>query len=79
LSRVAVIFDCDGTLVDSELLCNVVLADTLRDLGIAEQAAELLGRYRGGRMANILMDLEQRHALRLPPDFEGCYRAPLLA
>lgn len=71
----AVIFDCDGTLVDSESLCNAVLADSLRDLGIAETAAELLVRYRGGRMANILVDLERRHALRLPERFEADYRA----
>jgi HAD superfamily hydrolase (TIGR01509 family) len=75
LSRAAaVIFDCDGTLVDSELLCNAVLADALRDLGIAETAAQLLVRYRGGRMANILMDLERRHAQRLPECFEEDYR-----
>jgi HAD superfamily hydrolase (TIGR01509 family) len=75
LSPVAVIFDCDGTLVDSELLCNVVLAEALRALGIVETAAELLVRYRGGRMANILSDLAQRHALRLPANFEDDYRA----
>ena len=29
-----VIFDCDGTLVDSEHLSNTVLAEMLRELGM---------------------------------------------
>lgn len=71
----AVIFDCDGTLVDSERLCNLVMAEVLAELGVRETEAELLGRYRGARMAYILADLERRHALRLPLAFEPHYRS----
>jgi len=70
----AVIFDCDGTLVDSEWLCNVVLADSFRELGIIETAANLVSRYRGARMANILADVSRRHAVNIPPEFEANYR-----
>jgi HAD superfamily hydrolase (TIGR01509 family) len=70
-----VIFDCDGTLVDSELLCNTVLANLLQKIGITEQGHELLQRYRGGRMATILTDLEHRHAQTLPTNFLLDYRA----
>jgi HAD superfamily hydrolase (TIGR01509 family) len=69
-----VIFDCDGTLVDSELLSNVALSRALAALTIQESASELLSRYRGARMANILADLETRHALSLPATFEADYR-----
>ena len=58
-----VIFDCDGTLVDSELLCNVALQIRLRELGIDEPAETMLPRYRGAKLANILHDLERRHGI----------------
>jgi HAD superfamily hydrolase (TIGR01509 family) len=73
--NLGVIFDCDGTLVDSERLCNLVLAEALADLGVQETEGELLGRYRGARMAYILADLERRHSLRLPLTFEPRYRS----
>ena len=36
-----VLFDCDGTLVDTELLGNVALAEQLALAGIAETGASL--------------------------------------
>ncbi|KXO10068.1 putative phosphatase YieH [Moritella sp. JT01] len=36
-----VIFDCDGTLVDSELLCNLALEYQLAELGIKSDAMGL--------------------------------------
>lgn len=69
-----VIFDCDGTLVDSELLSNVALSRTLAALSVHETPSALLQRYRGARLANILVDLGQRHERTLPDAFEGDYR-----
>lgn len=47
------IFDCDGTLVDSELRCNRALSIHLEAVGVIESAAGLMARYRDGKLANI--------------------------
>lgn len=73
------IFDCDGTLVDSELLSNVALSSALLEIGVDETGERLLQRYRGGRMALMLADLEARHGLTLPEGFEADYRARVAA
>ena len=69
-----IIFDCDGTLVDSERLCNLGLAKLLKKLGIVETADALLSRYRGHQLANILQDIEARHKISLNSDFVPLYR-----
>jgi HAD superfamily hydrolase (TIGR01509 family) len=70
-----VIFDCDGTLVDSELLCNQCLALLLKELGIFEDACMLLRRYRGAKLAMILADIGARHQMTIPESFVPEYRA----
>lgn len=55
-----VIFDCDGTLVDSELLCNLALEGQLSELGLKCSADELIAKYRGGKLASIISSLEKR-------------------
>lgn len=69
-----VIFDCDGTLVDSELLCNLALELKLRQLGIYESAEEMTQRYRGAKLANILDDIQNRHHFKFSSDFTVEYR-----
>lgn len=69
------IFDLDGTLVDSEHLCSLALAELLPALD--EPVDVLTARYRGLRLATILEDLEARLVTRLPADFEARYRARL--
>jgi beta-phosphoglucomutase-like phosphatase (HAD superfamily) len=71
-SEVCVIFDLDGTLVDSEELCNQAFVDLLPDL--EETAEYLTTRYRGKKLSFILADLEQSIGHPLPPDFEPRYR-----
>ena len=66
------IFDLDGTLVDSEGLCNQAFLDLLPALG--DSVHSLVQRYRGVKMANILADLERRLQTTLPADFESRYR-----
>lgn len=67
-----VIFDLDGTLVDSESLCNQALLDVLPSL--SETVDELTQRYRGTKLARICQDIEQRYAIRINADFEHRYR-----
>jgi len=72
MEQLLVIFDLDGTLVDSEQLCNQALLDLLPSLD--ETVDELIIRYRGGKLAEILLDLERRHGIRLGDNFERQYR-----
>lgn len=68
------IFDCDGTLVDSEMLCNSAMETCLERVGIAESASSLLARYRGANLSGILADIGDRHARVLPAGFVEHYR-----
>ena len=70
-----VIFDCDGTLVDSEFLCNLGLEMSLRELGVESSAVEMMARFRGGKLATILRAIEAEHDITLPEDFVPTYRA----
>lgn len=69
------LFDCDGTLVDSERLCNIGLVQKFGDLGVALDADELVMRFRGWKLAAILKSLEVEHSLTLPESFVQEYRA----
>ncbi|PQO29130.1 haloacid dehalogenase [Blastopirellula marina] len=72
MSDSCVIFDLDGTLVDSETLGSQALLDMLPELD--EPLAIISERYRGQRMANILADVQQRLGRKLPENFENEYR-----
>ncbi|MEN3953138.1 HAD-IA family hydrolase [Iodidimonas sp. SYSU 1G8] len=67
------IFDLDGTLVDSEPACNQAFLDLIPDLDL--QLEELVRRYRGRKLATIIDDIETHLGSTLPPDFIAAYRA----
>ncbi|ENM5747971.1 HAD-IA family hydrolase [Vibrio mimicus] len=69
-----VIFDCDGTLVDSELLCNLALEHQLSELGVKYAAEELLSKYRGRKFDSIITSLETELSMTFPESFELEYR-----
>lgn len=73
MSTLCVIFDLDGTLVDSEGLCNQAFLDLLPDLDDTVDSLTL--RYRGLKLDLILADLEARLRYPLPSTFEDRYRA----
>lgn len=72
MNSVCVIFDLDGTLVDSEGLCNQAFLDLLPQLN--DTVESLTQRYRGKKLAPILTDLESRLCQKLPDAFEQHYR-----
>lgn len=68
-----VIFDLDGTLVDSEGICNQAFLDLLPELRSSRE--ELVARYRGKKLALIIQDIERVIGRALPRGFEKDYRA----
>jgi HAD superfamily hydrolase (TIGR01509 family) len=59
-----VIFDCDGVLVDSEIISAQVSSDCLKDIGVDLSADYILETYRGKSVADcILMITEELSAL----------------
>lgn len=69
-----VIFDCDGTLVDSETVATDVMVDYLTELGIQLSADEALSRFKGGKMADCVAELERMFGRTLPADFTKVLR-----
>lgn len=68
------IFDSDGTLVDSERLNCQALSTELALSGIHENPASLLESYRGWQLSAQLDDLQHRHDIALDNAFVGRFR-----
>jgi HAD superfamily hydrolase (TIGR01509 family) len=64
-----VIFDCDGVLVDSEVIGCRVEAEELGRVGIGVTAAQILERFTGATAAETFRTLEAEHGLKLPEGF----------
>ncbi len=69
------LFDSDGTLVDSEAINTEALADELRVSSIYEDNNALLARYRGWKFKAMLDDLGELHSQALDQAFEARFRA----
>lgn len=55
----AVIFDCDGTLVDSEVLGQEILVEVLAEYGvIVPMTDELVARFRGRKLHDCLAEIQ---------------------
>lgn len=61
-----VIFDCDGVLVDSETISNVVLARALSDEGLPTTLVEARRDYQGLLLADIVARAESTLGRALP-------------
>ncbi|MBZ5489205.1 HAD-IA family hydrolase [Halomonas aquamarina] len=55
------LFDCDGTLVDSEPLLAEEMAVGLNSVGLPFAASDYLGEFRGARFRRIVAELQKRH------------------
>jgi HAD superfamily hydrolase (TIGR01509 family) len=55
------LFDCDGTLVDSEPLLAEVMAKYLNQAGLPFQPHDYMTDFRGARFASIVSHLERVH------------------
>jgi HAD superfamily hydrolase (TIGR01509 family) len=70
----AVIFDCDGVLVDSEPLANELLAQTLTNLGWPMDQAECTERFIGLSMPGVDILVRERLGSAVPDDWLEPYR-----
>ncbi len=73
----AVIFDCDGVLVDTEQISNTVLARLLTASGLATTFEDCMRDYRGRSMASVLALAAQRLGAPLPGDLPDRYYAEI--
>jgi HAD superfamily hydrolase (TIGR01509 family) len=73
-----VIFDCDGVLVDSEIVSFEAEAEALAEAGISVPVDDLVERFVGLSSASAFDILEKEHGIRLPPDFAARCRQKVL-
>jgi HAD superfamily hydrolase (TIGR01509 family) len=74
-----IIFDCDGVLVDSEVIACRADALCLAEIGIAISAEEIMDRYLGISAAEMCTDIELRLGRSLPANFTETLRARVAA
>ena len=70
----AIIFDCDGTLVDSEPITVLVLVEYIREFGLDMDYQEAFSLFIGRDMPGIVAVLESRIGRTLPSTFCHEYR-----
>ncbi|HEY2141268.1 MAG TPA: HAD-IA family hydrolase [Solirubrobacteraceae bacterium] len=68
-----VIFDCDGVLVDSEVISNRVLAEMLSAEGLLTTLRQARRDYQGLLLADISFRAEEKLGHRLPEDWLDRY------
>lgn len=68
-----IIFDMDGTLVDSERLMIRGMSELIEEITISDE--ELIRRFGGQHLSQTFMQLEQEFGCTLPPNFEASYRS----
>ena len=70
----AVIFDCDGTLVDSEKVSIAVLVEYVGRFGFQIDLAEALARWAGGELPKVFAQIQADLHAPLPPDHIDQFR-----
>ena len=74
-----VIFDCDGVLIDSEIISAQMLIDELAGLGVRIDLAYVARHFLGRSYPTVMATIRKEFGLDLPPAFEDQYRTRLMA
>lgn len=74
-----VIFDCDGVLIDSEIISARMLLAELARLGLTIDLPYVERHFLGRSYPVVMETIRREFGLDLPPDFETQYREALLA
>lgn len=64
-----ILFDCDGVLVDSEIIAAEVDAELFSHAGYDIEAADLVQRFAGYALPNIVAEIEEETGKQMPEDF----------
>jgi HAD superfamily hydrolase (TIGR01509 family) len=78
-TRLLVIFDCDGVLVDSEPIAARLTAESVTELGWAMSAAAAKAEFLGDTFANIIRRVEEKIGRPVPQDWPARSQRNLLA
>lgn len=74
-----VIFDCDGVLIDSEIISARMLVAELARLGLSIDLTYVERNFLGRSYPVVMETIRREFGLDLPTDFEARYRENLLA
>ncbi len=74
-----VIFDCDGVLIDSEVISANMLIAELAAYGVRMDMAFVSRHFLGRSYPTVLKEVRETYGVTLPDRFEADYRARLLA
>ncbi|NDR57357.1 HAD family hydrolase [Aliiruegeria sabulilitoris] len=74
-----VIFDCDGVLIDSELISARMLVAELAEWGVNIDLDYVARHFLGRSYPVVISQIRKEFGLELPPEFEADYRTRLLA
>lgn len=74
-----VIFDCDGVLIDSEVISARMLVAELAAWGVSVDLAYVARHFLGRSYPVVIDQIRREFGLALPPQFEADYRRRLLA
>jgi HAD superfamily hydrolase (TIGR01509 family) len=73
-----VIFDCDGVVIDSEVISARVLIAHLASVGVMVDTAHVRTYFLGRSFPKVANEVQAKYGITLPDDFETVYRATLL-
>lgn len=72
----AVFFDCDGTLVDSEVICSRAYVAMFQEFGITLDLETVFKRFKGVKLYEIIETISKEYGVTLRRDvLEPVYRA----
>jgi HAD superfamily hydrolase (TIGR01509 family) len=74
-----IILDCDGVLIDSEIISARMLIEELARMGVEIDLAYVAEHFLGRSYPTVIAQIRREFGLELPPDFEARYRERLLA
>lgn len=73
-----VIFDCDGVLIDSEVISAQMLIEELKGFGVDIDREFVSRHFLGRSYPTVISEIRKNFGVTLPDGFEAQYRARLL-
>ena len=78
MGRACVVFDCDGVLIDSEIISARMLIEALAERGVVIDLPYVARHFLGRSYPVVMAQIRREFGLDLPPSFEDEYRDRLL-